>query len=1182
MNQHLSVRVPWHDHGWDGTVCCRPEKNQACRALRNIAEGKDDNVEKGLCGQIALSRDEYTPPCLKESGTFMSEKTVTGRVKHPYTYDKRFKHISETEFDIGSYSFTGRPYRWTLRESDDGTSPHDLYFTKYDKEIEPDVGSKTWVSHGDNQKNIFNYFYKDVKPDNSLVVAYAKAVPFIENPGRIIIGIGLVSKLGELESYKYYRTLKDDDIPAFLWERKIEHTIRKNRENGFLFPFSEIQQYIKEHPEQNPDELVVIAPDEYSSEFSYATEHLSHDALIQILNSTISVLKKYKAINLDVGEGADWDDCITWCKKKKDDIWQDRGVYPGLGAVLFATGIPYGFDVAHVIKSKIKDSDLWEKLPESLQNLKSYLPTELSGIKVTKTQLLTWEKEIYDEKRNLLELLSRFTLSLDQAKLLLNPDDIKLFYATHLTDIHKADLSKAIIKNPYILYEKTRMLEQSYRFGIGQIDLGMFPDKIIREICPVSELSRVEDADDQRRLRAIITSILENESNKGNTLALAEYLTQQVNEFRSDIESIDTKILKETILALEDFFKPIFMRQNIFVLENDKSEQDGVAFKLNRLIEVDDTIKLFVNNRLKTKIELNDEWGNLLDHVLAGEIRSNKTHELNARKEKVNAIEKMAHSGISVLVGGAGTGKTTALVALCLNTKIQNGGILVLAPTGKARVVLSQKLNKENIQHTPLTVFQYLKTTQHCNTKTWSYYLSGKKDSAVPQTVIIDESSMLTEEMFGALAESLESAQRVIFVGDPNQLPPIGAGKPFFELVKLLQNMSGQDHFADLQYSNRQKDISGKDERLDVELIKYFTEEQQKYVGDDIFDRIAHDKTSVEFIHFDKPEEINSLLLDTIVDVTNMKNKDDIDEFDRSLGGEENGEWMNFKTSDHIEDWQIVSPYRNDEASGSSAINRFIHEIYRSNKNRFGQHKKRTTKHPLGNDVIIFGDKVINIRNQDRSRGMKGYPADNCQQYIANGEVGIVNRIWQKESGDKFNTHQIEFSSQQGFAYNYYSSITEGDPDLELAYALTVHKSQGSGFKATIFIINEPESGINYFLSRELIYTALTRQSQKVYILYNKEPWQIKKYSDPIYSDLTRRLTNLFTDKIVIRGYKSGWYDNRLIHLTTAGEKVRSKSEVIIANELNHAGINYVYEQELTLPDGSKWLPDFTITTKEG
>ncbi|MDR1881957.1 MAG: AAA family ATPase, partial [Prevotella sp.] len=740
-----------------------------------------------------------------------------------------------------------------------------------------------------------------------------------------------------------------------------------------------------------------------------------------------------------------------------------------------------------------------------------------------------------------------------------------------------------IIENPYILYEKTRLLEENYRFGIGQIDLAMFPDKIIKDAYHIKKPSLVRNADDKRRLRAIITSILENAAAHGSTVVLLENLTEQVNNFRSDVEALDTKILQQTIIAIDEsgFFEDVVTKQAVKIIGED-AEKDSISYKLYRLVKIDTKIKEFVNMRLQSKLDISDEWEKILDSVLKEQKQSGSEHEKLSRTEKVEAIKKMAQARISVLTGGAGTGKTTTLVALCKSEHIRNEGILVLAPTGKARVVLSQKLTEKDIrEHNAFTLFQYLRKTQHCDHHTWSYYLSGRQDDAVPQTVIIDECSMLTEEMFGALAEAVFFAKRVIFVGDPNQLPPIGSGKPFFELVSSLNSMEGQPFFAELKISNRQKKSSQNDERLDIELAKLFTENQQKEAGEDIFDRIAQDNENIEFRRFDNVSEIQSLVFNTIVNATEMVDESDIDGFDVSLGGANNGEWMNLNHANNIEDWQIISPYRNDSVSGSLTLNRYIHEKYRQNKILPGQKfKKRVTRHPLGSDAIRYGDKVINIRNQDRSLCMQGYPKEGCENYIANGEIGIVSFLWEKPKA-KQNTHQIIFSSQKDYNYNFFSIITDGESDLELAYVLTVHKVQGSGFLKTIFIINEPENGMNSFLSRELIYTALTRQSDKVYILYNKDPSEIKKYSDSYQSDLGRRLTNLFSDT-VIREFEGGWYDNGLIHVTTKGEKVRSKSEVIIANELYHADIKYVYEKELPLSDGTKWHPDFTLRLKNG
>ncbi|MDR0466875.1 MAG: AAA family ATPase, partial [Deltaproteobacteria bacterium] len=543
-----------------------------------------------------------------------------------------------------------------------------------------------------------------------------------------------------------------------------------------------------------------------------------------------------------------------------------------------------------------------------------------------------------------------------------------------------------------------------------------------------------------------------------------------------------------------------------------------------------------------------------------------------AREEKVNAIAKMAVSRISVLTGGAGTGKTTTLVALCLSKTIQSGGILVLAPTGKARVVLSSKLHAKKIPHTPKTLFQFLKNTKHCDTKTWSYCLSGKIDVTTPATVIIDECSMLTEEMFGALAEAIRGARRVIFVGDPNQLPPIGTGKPFHELARKLKEQEGQPHYANLFVSNRQKTGDASARRLDVELAKMFTEDLAGGADDDLFERIAGDSENVEFVHCGDTDALPGAVEKTLAKIGIT----DVDSFDISLGGETDPRWgMNFADARSVESWQILSPYRNREVIGTRGLNASIQSRFRLPK----PEKHRITEKLLGTDGIRYAEKVINNVNQDRADwtwgvwSRRGLPMDDCERYVANGEIGIVREL-------QPNSHIVQFSSQDGYDYNFYNGVSEDDSQLELAYALTVHKAQGSGFKETIFVLMEPERGLSPLVSREMLYTALSRQSDKVFIIYNKQPSELKKYADAELSDLARRKTNLFGDA-VLRQIRNGWYDSKNVFITIDGTRVKSKSEVIVYNLLLASGKLPVYEQELCL-DGVKIHPDFTLKAAKG
>ena len=122
-------------------------------------------------------------------------------------------------------------------------------------------------------------------------------------------------------------------------------------------------------------------------------------------------------------------------------------------------------------------------------------------------------------------------------------------------------------------------------------------------------------------------------------------------------------------------------------------------------------------------------------------------------------------------------------------------------------------------------------------------------------------------------------------------------------------------------------------------------------------------------------------------------------------------------------------------------------------------------------------------------------------------------------------------------------------------------------------------------ISREMLYTALTRQLDKIIILYNQEPYHLMNYSTDENSDIARRFTDLFRDVFKGEGpdlrpqiveANGKFYEEKLVHKTVRGELVRSKSEVIIANALHYNGLDYEYEPELIL-EGKVKRPDFKV-----
>lgn len=117
-------------------------------------------------------------------------------------------------------------------------------------------------------------------------------------------------------------------------------------------------------------------------------------------------------------------------------------------------------------------------------------------------------------------------------------------------------------------------------------------------------------------------------------------------------------------------------------------------------------------------------------------------------------------------------------------------------------------------------------------------------------------------------------------------------------------------------------------------------------------------------------------------------------------------------------------------------------------------------------------------------------------------------------------------------------------------------------------------------ISKELLYTAITRQRRRLVVLFNDQAYKLRDYSLASCSDLAQRFTCLFENPLVTE-FQKRYYEEGLIHVTAGGELVRSKSEVIIANMLRDAGVPYEYEKQLDVGDGHFLLPDFTIEDAE-
>lgn len=209
-------------------------------------------------------------------------------------------------------------------------------------------------------------------------------------------------------------------------------------------------------------DITVFAPEDSFEQFSYATEHVGYDAVIDVI---LSCIKAFEIINNCLDE--DYSNVLEWLNYQLAQVWEDRGAFPGLGAMLCAMGTPMGILIAKNIKEELLevDEDIWQYLDKVIQFPDKYLPMNLAE-KITPIVQTTW-KNLSEERRTLFQLLSRYSLTINQACMLFNANEREQ-QGLKCTD-------REIIENPYVIYELTRLKNDEYYISVKKVDRAVFP-----------------------------------------------------------------------------------------------------------------------------------------------------------------------------------------------------------------------------------------------------------------------------------------------------------------------------------------------------------------------------------------------------------------------------------------------------------------------------------------------------------------------------------------------------------------------------------------------------------------------------------------------------------------------------------------------------------------------------------
>lgn len=1178
-SQHLTVRVPWHDSDWNGSICKSPCENTSCMVLPRIGTGRSDASEAAFAGKsIQGFADHDLPPCVDEHGTFMARFPVEKLKMHPYQFVATHAHFSETPFRFEPFTAAAIPFRWMLKETVEGSKK--LRTAGYAKELllgydaarEPIMDNNipdTWIQEGTNQRVMLDTFFSAIRKDESLVFFYAKRTPLSDSPKRVIVGVGRVTGKGEPVEYRYASGERPADaISGFLWERSIAHSIRVDSKapcDGFLLPYRMLLQHAEEDESLDLERFVAFAPDEAFEQYSFGSELLSQDNAIASLLSIERALHEIATL-MD----GPWNEYRGWIDRELNRLWKLRGPYPGFGAALVALGVERGNLLAWHLTTLIGEDNArsaWDIFEETL-GAPHTLPKQLQ-VCVGPTLAEKWRR-LDEGRKDLLKLLSRFELSNDQA----------CYWYREGRNKDRLDITdEQLRQNPYLLFE-TRV-ELSLPFGT--VDRGLFNARELEGRHELPPESRIYESTDLRRVRALIVDQLEHAAvEEGHTLLPADWIIDRVRALPIEPPcSLDADLLP----LLDEALAPLLVLV----------ESEGNRFyQLGRYAQTRSCIADEIATRHEgASFEVELDWQKLVNDAIqhSGPESEWDEQEQNARAEKAAALRMIYQSRVSVLMGAAGTGKSTLIKALSQIPEIRRQGVLLLAPTGKARVRLEQA---SGMVGQGKTIAQFLHAHQRYDGTTGRYYMrSDAARCADHRTVVIDECSMLTEDQFAATLDALQNVDRLILVGDPKQLPPIGAGRPYVDIcrklepagVKLISPCVAKG-YAELRVTRRQ---AAGDERIDLAFANLFSGAGHDEAPNDLWDRIAQNEGNrIKAVHWNTPDELERCLVESLRNELSLSSVNDSNRFEQSYGGTEyDGKvyfWPRKKNetaggaASKAEDWQILSPLRQSLA-GSDALNRQLQSRFRTWALELsGKRHSRRIPRPMGPHRLLWGDKVINVQNKsDRASWPKLE-----KSYVANGEIGVVTGFFKRRTTTGFFEQlEVEMATQPGIAFTFKAWEFGADttPPLELAYALTVHKTQGSEFATTFLVI--PRKCRT--LTREMLYTALTRHREKIVLLVQGALRDLSSYTHDSASDTKRRLTNLFETSrpVTIQlGHRQVHLDDRLIYRTARNELVRSKSEWIIADKLLAAGLDYAYEPDVMLAGKLRW-PDFLIRGKQ-
>lgn len=470
---------------------------------------------------------------------------------------------------------------------------------------------------------------------------------------------------------------------------------------------------------------------------------------------------------------------------------------------------------------------------------------------------------------------------------------------------------------------------------------------------------------------------------------------------RIKVEDIAVELLEININAVDDAVEELIARKELHNLSIDGQAFVALSEQFN--------CERYIANRMLTELSL----GNREKTVNEKEI-DKAGRELGIEFEELQrqAIKQSVDSGIFILTGGPGTGKTTTVNGIIKVLENRGLKVALAAPTGRAAKRMTELCGKE-----AKTIHRLLEVGTADDGKT-HVFVRCERNPLEFDAVIVDEMSMVDVVLFDALLKALRLGTHLILVGDSDQLPSVGAGNVLKDLISsekfssIRLNKVFRQAMQSVIVVNAHRIINGEEMELDRKDSDFF---------------MLESKTS---------EKAAALVTDLCC---------------RRLP-----EAYGFSPTDDI---QVLCPSKKLEL-GTVNLNNILQQ-------QLNPPTKGVPEIEIKGFILRKGDKVMQIKNNydivweddDGNVGMG----------VFNGDVGVLENIdvANRTLTVRFLDRVAEYSGEEVL-------------QLELAYAVTVHKSQGSEFDCVVLPILDFPYPLKY---RNLLYTAVTRAKKMLVVV---------------------------------------------------------------------------------------------------